>query len=73
MIMNVLSFGMPGGFEWLIVFIISLMVFALPVLVVVLIIRSLVRNKRETQRLRLEVGKLADELQRMRKNNEAQQ
>ena len=73
MITNVLSFGMPGGFEWLVVFIISLIVFALPVLVVVLIIRSLVRNKRENQRLRLEVGKLADELERMRKNNEAQQ
>ena len=36
--------------------------FALSVAVVIYVIRLLIRNKRENQRLRLEVGKLADEL-----------
>ena len=69
---EILSFVTPGGIEWIIIIFISLIVFVLPVLVVVWIIRSLVRNKRENQRLRLEVGKLADELERMRKKNEAE-
>ena len=47
-----------------------LIVFGVPVFIVVWIIRSLVRNKRENQRLRLEVGKLADELERLRKKNQ---
>ncbi len=36
--------------------------FALSVAVVIYVTRLLIRNKRENQRLRLEVGKLADEL-----------
>ncbi len=69
---EILAFGAPGGLEWIIIVCISLILFVLPVLVVVWMIRSLVRNKRENQRLRLEVGKLADELERMRKKNEAE-
>jgi uncharacterized membrane protein len=42
----------------------------LPVLVVLYIIRMLIRNKQENQRLRLEVGKLADEVERMRKRGD---
>ena len=34
---------------------------------IILIVRILLRNKRENVRLRLEVGKLADELEQMRK------
>ncbi len=45
--------------------------FALPVAVVIYVIRLLIRNKQENQRLRLEVGKLADELEQMRKQNES--
>ncbi len=45
--------------------------FALSVAVVIYVIRLLIRNKQENQRLRLEVGKLADELERMRKQNES--
>ncbi len=69
---EILAFLMPGPWELTVIFVISLIVFVLPVLVVVWIIRSLVRNKRENQRLRLEVGKLADELERMRKKNESE-
>ncbi len=67
---EILGFGAPGGLEWIIIVFISLILFVLPVVAIVLIIRSLVRNKRENQRLRLEVGKLADELERIRKQND---
>ena len=45
--------------------------FALSVAVVIYVIRMFIRNKRENQRLRLEVGKLADELERARKQSES--
>ncbi|MBA7481679.1 hypothetical protein ES707_17153 [subsurface metagenome] len=55
--------GMPGGWELIVIFI----VFGVPVLLIILFARLLLRNKRENVRLRLEVGKLADELEQMRK------
>ena len=61
-----LAMWTPGPFELIIV----LIVFVLPILLVIWIIRSIIRSKREKQRLRLEVGKLADELQQVRKQNE---
>lgn len=42
-----------------------------PVLVVLYVIRMLIRNKQENQRLRMEVGKLADELEQLRKRGSA--
>jgi len=52
-----------GAPELLIILIISGIPFAL----IVLAAKYLLRQKRENIRLRLEVGKLADELERMRK------
>jgi len=64
MIHNILARGgFPGGWEWLVI----LIVFGTPVVLIILFARLLLRNKRENVRLRLEVGKLADELERMRK------
>jgi len=63
MIRDILAFGTPGLFELLIVFI----VFGITVLLIVLFFRLVLRNKRENVRLRLEVGKLADELEQKRK------
>ena len=63
MINNILAFWMPGPIEFLII-LISL---GIPVLLIILFARFLLRNKRENVRLRLEVGKLADELEQMRK------
>jgi uncharacterized membrane protein len=71
MVDGMLCFGMPGGLEWIVILFIFLLCIAAPILGIVLIIRSLVRNKRENQRLRLEVGKLADELERMRIKGES--
>lgn len=63
MIRDILAFWMLGPLELIIVFI----VFGIPVVLIILFARLLLRNKRENVRLRLEVGKLADELEQVRK------
>jgi len=55
--------GMPGGWEWIVI----LVVFGVPILLIFLFVRLVLRNKKENIRLRLEVGKLADELEKERK------
>lgn len=67
---EILAFGLPGGLEFIVVAVLFALVCVLPVVVVIYVIRMLIRNKQENQRLRLEVGKLADELERARKQNE---
>jgi len=65
MINNILAFWMPGPIELLII----LIFFGIPVLLIIMFVRLLLRNKNENVRLRLEVGKLADELEKMRKKS----
>lgn len=60
---NALSFFAPGPIELLVI----LFVYGVPVVVIVLVVRYALRASRESRRLRLEVGKLADELEQMRK------
>ena len=60
---DTLLFMTPGPIEVLIV----LFVFVVPIVVIV---RYFLRNRRENIRLRLEVGKLADELEQSRKRTE---
>ena len=45
---------------------IILVVFGIPVVLIVLFVKHLVRSNEERRRLRLEVGKLADELEQVR-------
>ncbi|HUT29051.1 MAG TPA: hypothetical protein VMX13_04595 [Sedimentisphaerales bacterium] len=54
---------MPGAIEILIV----LIVLGIPFALIVLVAKYLLRQNRENIRLRLEVGKLADELEQVRK------
>ncbi|GAH37992.1 unnamed protein product [marine sediment metagenome] len=68
---EILAFGAPGILEAMLVTVLMALSCILPVVVVIYVIRLLIRNKQENQRLRLEVGKLADELERMRKQNES--
>jgi hypothetical protein len=63
MMNHFLAFGTIGAPELLIV----LIVFAIPVVLAIRFFRLMVRNKNENIRLRLEVGKLADELEKARK------
>lgn len=66
MLKESLAFWTPGPIELIIVFIFL----GVPVLLIVLFVRYLLRNKRENVRLRLEVGKLADEIEQMRKQKQ---
>jgi len=63
MINEVLSVWTPGPIELLII----LIIFGIPVVLIVLFVRYALRNRRENIRLRMEVGKLADELEQVRK------
>jgi len=58
--------GPIGPIELLVIIFFFVVVFVIPILLIVLLVRYILRNKRENVRLRLEVGKLADELQQMR-------
>ena len=51
--------------------IIILIVIAIPVAMIIIFVRLLLRNKKENIRLRLEVSKLADELEQARKQKES--
>ena len=60
---------MPGPLEILIV----LVFLAIPIILIIVFLRLLSRNKRENIRLRLEVGKLANELEQARKQKGAEE
>jgi len=59
----ILSFWAPGPFEILVI----LITLGVPIVLVIVFLKLLLRNKKENIRLRLEVGKLADELEKVRK------
>ena len=50
---------------------IILVVFGIPVVLIVLFVKYLLQSNEERRRLRLEVGKLADELEQVRKQKES--
>jgi type II secretory pathway pseudopilin PulG len=66
MVNSISAFWTPGPIELIVV----LIVFGIPILLIVLFVRYLSRSSKERQRLRLEVGKLADELEQMRKKTQ---
>lgn len=63
-----LAFWMPGIIEVIIV----LIIFVVPVIFAIRFFSLMLRNKNENIRLRLEVGKLADELEKVRKQKGAE-
>lgn len=65
---TMLAFGTIGEVEALFV----LIGFAIPIVLVILFFLLLLRNKKENIRLRLEVGKLADELEKVRKQKDTE-
>lgn len=69
---SILGFWAPGPFEMLVVVIIFIIKFVIPVVLIVLFALYLVRSNKERRRLRLEVGKLADELEQMRKQKDVE-
>ena len=65
------SMTFPGAAEWLLIIALMVLMAVVPVLAVIWFARKTLENKRENVRLRLEVGKLADELEQVRKQQQA--
>ena len=61
------AFLAPGAAETVVIVVISAVWFVIPLVVVIWFGRKTLENKRENVRLRLEVGKLADELEQIRR------
>jgi len=68
---NLAFIGMPGAVELVVVILMWAVMAVLPILAVIWFARKTMENKRENLRLRLEVGKLADELEQIRKQQQA--
>ena len=64
---DLVAFISPGIAETLVIATIMAVTAAAPILVVIWFARKTLENKRENVKLRLEVGKLADELEQVRK------
>jgi hypothetical protein len=64
---TIVAFTAPGIAELLVISVLMVVMAAAPILVVIWFARKTIENKRENTRLRLEVGKLADELEQVRK------
>ena len=56
-----------GVAELLVIIVLMVVIYAIPILVVIWFARRTIENRRENVRLRLEVGKLAEELEQVRK------
>ena len=64
---DLVAFISPGIAETLVIAMMMAVTAAAPILVVIWFARKTLENKRENVKLRLEVGKLADELEQVRK------
>jgi Flp pilus assembly protein TadB len=64
-----LAVGLPGAAEWLVIVLLMTLTVVVPVLIIMWIIRKLIANDRENRRLRLEVSKLAHEVEEQRKQD----
>jgi hypothetical protein len=65
---NIIAVFVPGPLEILII----LVFLAIPIILAIVFLRLLLRNKKENIRLRIEVGKLADELEQLRKQKDVE-
>ncbi len=67
-----IAFMAPGAAEWVVIAVIFVAWFVVPISVLIWFARKTRENKRENVRLRLEVGKLADELEQVRKQQQVE-
>ena len=67
---NLAFIGMPGAVELVVVILMWAVMAVLPILAVIWFARRTMENKRENLRLRLEVGRLADELEQVRRQQQ---
>jgi hypothetical protein len=60
----------PGITEWLIVTLVTIIVYGIPIFFIIWFAKKTVENKRENVKLRLEVGKLAEQLELVRRQQQ---
>lgn len=66
MISGILAFRAPGAIELLVIFILV----AILIFLIVLAVKFVSKGSKERQKLRMELGKLSDELEQIRKQAE---
>lgn len=70
MINDILGFGMPGGIEWIIILIMFTVFAVLPIWLVIWLVKSILRANKERQKTRIEIAKVADEMEKIRKQGD---
>jgi uncharacterized membrane protein len=70
---GILAFGMPGGWEWIVIMVLFFGFFIIPMCCLIGVILWVRKNRMENQRPRMEVGKLADEVEKSNKAEEQSQ
>jgi len=70
MINNMLGFVKSGGIEWIIILIMFTVFAVLPICLIVWLVKSILRANKERQKARMEISKMADELEKIRKQGD---
>ncbi len=70
MINWILAFWTPGPLELIVIFVIFFVVFVIPAALVILLVVYLVRNNKEKLRLRMEVKKLTEEVNKLKQERQ---
>jgi len=71
MISEIVAVVLPGLMEFLVILFMVLVIFGIPIVLIVLFVGYVIRSNKERQKIRLELGKLADEIEQMRKQRES--
>ena len=67
---EILAFWTPGPLELIVIFVLFFVVFVIPAVLVVLLIIYLVKNNKEKLRLRMEVEKLTEEINKLKQEKQ---
>ena len=70
MINEILAFWTPGPLELIVIFVLSCVVFVIPAALIVLLIIYLVKNNKEKLRLRMEMEKLTEEINKLKQEKQ---
>ncbi len=68
---NLIATAALGGTEILIIIVGMIVKYAIPAIIAIWLVKATMENRRENVKLRLEVGKLADELEQVRVQQQA--
>ena len=67
---DILATWAPGPFELIVILSYSLIIYGVPIALIVLVVRYIMRSKKERLKLQMDISKIADELEQIRKKIE---